>query len=421
MFREGKYITFRVLRPILIGEEITAHYGHGYCTCSPSPVHPRLLTSFSVGRKNRHCLCETCEKNGRGGYAPDYDENEPEPNSSSDSDTDSTSSSSDSDSEPPDVNVNERRTRRGVYAILQKGTEHDSDESDEDAEDSEKVAIELSVEVDAGTSASGTPQGIQSQPSPATANSTSITRSLSSLSSLSSDAPEKPGSIETRITPFRSIIATRRQKAREEAKNTKSQSATTETSSCGPQRTMTRSSSHTSERGGGREKMSTPKRTGDSKEEVRVKKEEVEPRNLRARPSATQLTDSAKVVPTKEVPRGPDGKPLPLCVTCSNVLPVISVDSKVVWGLGLESSPKKKKLKSECPRLVLHCAFLSCSHPLVSVFCDAFSDQHIAGVCAILQYMHSRGPVVYRRMAICLRSYRHRARKRLPWTTQLAV
>jgi histone-lysine N-methyltransferase SUV420H len=31
LFREGRYITFRVLRPIAIGEEITAHYGDGYC------------------------------------------------------------------------------------------------------------------------------------------------------------------------------------------------------------------------------------------------------------------------------------------------------------------------------------------------------------------------------------------------------
>lgn len=31
LFREGKYITFRVLRPIAVGEEITAHYGDGYC------------------------------------------------------------------------------------------------------------------------------------------------------------------------------------------------------------------------------------------------------------------------------------------------------------------------------------------------------------------------------------------------------
>ena len=31
LFREGRYITFRTLRPIATGEEITAHYGDGYC------------------------------------------------------------------------------------------------------------------------------------------------------------------------------------------------------------------------------------------------------------------------------------------------------------------------------------------------------------------------------------------------------
>jgi histone-lysine N-methyltransferase SUV420H len=31
LFREGRYITFRTLRPIAVGEELTAHYGDGYC------------------------------------------------------------------------------------------------------------------------------------------------------------------------------------------------------------------------------------------------------------------------------------------------------------------------------------------------------------------------------------------------------
>lgn len=86
--------------------------------------------------------------------------------------------------------------------------------------------------------------------------------------------------------------------------------------------------------------------------EVTVKKEEVEPRVLRIRPSAPSLLDSAKEAPSKkELPRGPDGKLLPTCATCSNVLPVISVDHKVVWGLGPESK-KGKKQKQDCPRLV---------------------------------------------------------------------
>jgi len=31
LFREGRYITFRTLRPIAVGDELTAHYGDGYC------------------------------------------------------------------------------------------------------------------------------------------------------------------------------------------------------------------------------------------------------------------------------------------------------------------------------------------------------------------------------------------------------
>ncbi|CAE6430484.1 unnamed protein product [Rhizoctonia solani] len=53
LFRDGKYITFRVLRPIPVGEEITASYGPDY-----------------FGKQNKHCLCATCEEAGQGGYAP---------------------------------------------------------------------------------------------------------------------------------------------------------------------------------------------------------------------------------------------------------------------------------------------------------------------------------------------------------------
>ncbi|EJD36007.1 SET domain-containing protein, partial [Auricularia subglabra TFB-10046 SS5] len=50
LFRDGRYITFRVIKPIEQGQEITAHYGNSY-----------------FGRKNKDCLCETCEKKGKGG------------------------------------------------------------------------------------------------------------------------------------------------------------------------------------------------------------------------------------------------------------------------------------------------------------------------------------------------------------------
>ncbi|KAG8734877.1 Histone-lysine N-methyltransferase set9, partial [Ceratobasidium sp. 428] len=53
LFRDGKYITFRVLRPISVGQEITASYGPDY-----------------FGKQNKHCLCATCEESKQGGYAP---------------------------------------------------------------------------------------------------------------------------------------------------------------------------------------------------------------------------------------------------------------------------------------------------------------------------------------------------------------
>lgn len=59
LFREGKYITFRVLRPIAIGDEITAHYGDGYCAYSVSTalaVLGMVLTAFFFSRSEESAL-----------------------------------------------------------------------------------------------------------------------------------------------------------------------------------------------------------------------------------------------------------------------------------------------------------------------------------------------------------------------------
>lgn len=70
-------------------------------------------------------------------------------------------------------------------------------------------------------------------------------------------------------------------------------------------------------------------------------------------------------VDTMEAPRGLDGKPLPVCVTCGSVLPVIAVDEQVVWGIwangktGKRGRPKKEKnVEVECPRYVSLLIFL---------------------------------------------------------------
>ncbi|KAJ7497406.1 hypothetical protein FB451DRAFT_1459291 [Mycena latifolia] len=407
LFREGKYITFRVLRPIAIGEEITAHYGDGY-----------------FGRKNRHCLCETCEKRGRGGYAPDHTDEDPPISSDSesdsdsdlDSDSDSNASHSDGERKKPTLNLNERRTRRGVYAVMPEGD--DSDESDNDADDGVLTCgpmdavgggeIELAAEVDRASDLTSLPPsraqsnsalsavaGPSSLPTPETPGMTSpapsaltslspamTARSSSALTSLSSadDLPSTPKSSQS--TPFRSIIFTRGQKAKESATPTAALAKQLMTPPLSedpdtPTKRLTRSASaimmsskqgSDNDKGKGKQKVSqasTPApaptplsartRKGKEKEEVDVKKEEAEPRMLRARPSAPAVIEVNKEPPPKrEIPKGPDGKPLPICSTCSNVLPVISVDSKVVWGL--EPSSKKKK-KQDCPsRCIRHFA-----------------------------------------------------------------
>ncbi|KAF8967844.1 hypothetical protein BDZ97DRAFT_472657 [Flammula alnicola] len=386
LFREGRYITFRVLRPIAIGEEITAHYGDGY-----------------FGKKNRHCLCETCEKNGRGGYSPDHQDDEPESSSDSssgsdsDSDSDSDTSSSDTDSDLPEkpiLNINERRTRRGVYAIT-KPKEGDSD-SDNDDDDDDKVPladakdipadgeIELTAEIDTGSEltslAPSMPPSDGSSPAKHSTHglmtpdrNLGLSRSSSSLTELtSSTGRSTPKSNQS--TPFRSIISTRRQRAKESQANastnkTKSNSLPKDASPSisvepSPKRlTRSISSLRLNEKKTKGKATPTPIPTprsgrlskGKDKEETNIKKEEVETRVLRARPS-TVVVEAPKEPVKPDVPRGPDGKLLPTCSTCSNVLPLIAVDSKVVWGLGVEAGKKKKNVKHDCPRCLRHFA-----------------------------------------------------------------
>ncbi|TFK44803.1 hypothetical protein BDQ12DRAFT_742260 [Crucibulum laeve] len=388
LFREGRYITFRTLRPIAIGEEITAHYGDGY-----------------FGKRNRHCLCETCEKRGRGGYAPESSDDDGEPSSDSssdsdDSDSDSDSSSTDSESDiddkpKPIINVNERRTRRGVYAVVTK--DEDSDESENEEDNKVPLAnakdipadgeIEMSADIDTSSELTSLTPSMPPSDGPALESPSRalmtpapepicLSRTPSSLTSLSSMEGPSSTPQSDQSTPFRSIISTRRQKAQDVAASSSKAPAQSEplaSTANTPSKRLTRSVSSlalsTKDNGKGKEKASAtpastpgrrgrPRKDATVKDDVNVKKEDVETRVLRMRPSTANIADATKEVGTpkeREIPRGPDGKPLPICSTCSNVLPVISVDSKVVWGLGFENS-RKKKQKMECPRCIRHFA-----------------------------------------------------------------
>lgn len=127
-------------------------------TVSPSNALLRHTSDLVglVGSKNRYCLCETCEKNGRGGYGPE--------GQASGCESDAGASDDDlSDSEPVPTavgNVNERRTRRGVYAIIQE-QDDDSDESDDEEKEGNKPlanasdVAEVDLELGGDFSASG--------------------------------------------------------------------------------------------------------------------------------------------------------------------------------------------------------------------------------------------------------------------------
>ena len=295
--------------------------------------------------------------------------------------------------------MDERRTRRGVYAVLQK-REDESDESEDEDGNNVPLAgaldipadgeIELITEVDISSEltslAPSVPPSESAHESSHTLSTLSPASRLpscsSSLTSLSSANDHLCTPKRGDSSPFRSIISTRRQKARASdagpPAGSNPQLVTPPLSEdaeigCTPSKRSLRSASSLPSSAGlsadkqrGKEKISTPlptptKGKSTGKDDITVKKEETEPRTLRARPSALNSVEPAKEQPTREIPRGPDGKPLPTCSTCWNVLPVISVDSKVVWGLGLEVSPRRKKKKQDCPRYV-SCSILSRSY-----------------------------------------------------------
>jgi [histone H4]-N-methyl-L-lysine20 N-methyltransferase len=117
--------------------------------------------------------------------------------------------------------------------------------------------------------------------------------------------------------------------------------------------------------------------------------DEPEARTLRTRllTAAATQSDLTQRPAKPAIPRGLDGKPLPICSTCSNILPVISVDSKVIWGLDLTpTKARKRKEKRECPRCVFRC------------ICEYQSQYPLrpSGVCAILRFMGCCG------LSVCL-------------------
>ncbi|KAI0062908.1 hypothetical protein BV25DRAFT_484322 [Artomyces pyxidatus] len=374
LFREGRYITFRVIKPIAIGEEVTAHYGDGY-----------------FGRGNRDCLCETCERRGVGGYGPRPTE--------PDDVSDGTSSDVEVDAEEestPEVNVNERRTRRGVYAVIAESDDSSENQDQDEADDAlepieQEGAIKLEAEVEPEASSdltslassrsslvNGLPVNGIMTPEPDRRNS-----ALSDWSS--SITPQPAGAARRRPTPlrFESVISTRAQKARAAQQQLVTPPLSDDTASLAESASapahMTRASARLDKGKGkekgsisasmepevvsrvlrGRQSLRASAQVEDVKSRSRAKGKEKEKEKEEEETAKSKLKAKAKA---KDLDPS-----VPHCVTCTNILPIISLDQEIVWGdfdnVAGGSGKGKKKDMQECPRCLRHFAIYGQSWP----------------------------------------------------------
>jgi len=269
----------------------------------------------------------------------------------SEQDADASDDDDAEESTAPVADVNERRTRRGVYAIVQEqDSDSDAESDDEEQEGNKPLAnapdapgddeVDLELGGEASHSLAVSSSSHHSVPTDVTVSTLDPDVNPSRMSSVTADGS---ASSNKGKASAKSIVSTRKRKMTQELSSKHST----------PVPHASHNQSSRLRRQSLRDSVSvTPSRSkGKETERVQVK-EESEARVLRARPSVVADKSESAGPPKREIPRGADGKPLPTCMTCSNVLPVISVDSKVVWGLHLDSPRrgKKSKQRQECPR-----------------------------------------------------------------------
>ncbi len=355
-----------------------------------------MTTFCAVGRNNRHCLCQTCEINQRGGYAPHDDDDDEVSDSGSAPDE----SSSDNDGEPnfpadlddlptqsASVNVNERRTRRGVYAVLPNEEDASDTDVDPDATSELTSALRSSPSApdhagpskrtgiltpetdtlpDESCSASAVATPRKTTPAFMISTRSRKARATSDVESVSASIGVDKGKDKARAASSRSVSAVRQ---------LETPPLTSDNGSIADGPTL-RSSYRLRARGdatSAASRLTTPMQdlkgkapasartsTADASDLKGKAKDdpELEGRLLRRRPIVPTLADAPDAFAKKpqDGPRGVDGKLLPTCMTCKNVLPVISVDDKVVWNGLPEKTGKRgrprKQIEQECPRCV---------------------------------------------------------------------
>lgn len=306
------------------------------------------------------------------------------------------------DGDEPAVNVNERRTRRGVYAVLKESDGEPTEDTEAEPESTtlggeDPCAIDLALEVEA----------TETEPDVMSIGPNSLPPSRSSLippltigglatpepdsasaalgSALSRHRSIKPGELSASGTPapsvarsatpvFEPIITTRLQKKARELQQKQQQlvtpplsedTASVAGSASAPAR-FTRSASRgdgkavaTGEvdrvlrgrpalRSGSVGSLPVSASKSTSKQKAKAAEDETRDKDKgKGKASARDETDIGK--------KGKTSDPsVPTCVTCLSVLPIISLDRTIVYGDFDNTSRKGKKEKRECPRCVHH-------------------------------------------------------------------
>lgn len=259
------------------------------------------------------------------------------------------------DGSKAEVNVNERRTRRGVYAVLQE-TDDDDSEEDEDQDVNEATTMELEAET-------GTPSEPASMPKPPSSHSVAV-NGLMTPGPESLPSPDAPSSSTTNeqrtsarssVVPFEPVISTRAQKARAAsmASNpplitpplSEEPASNGEGSSRSGSRTRsTRASTLRNARSQSNSRPSTPAQPPLNVKGKGKAAPEPETRNLRGRPPHASAPPPEPKKPKKHDPKKP------ICDVCGKLCPLIIMGGSIIWG-DFEGTSKKPK-KIECPRYV---------------------------------------------------------------------
>jgi histone-lysine N-methyltransferase SUV420H len=306
------------------------------------------------------------------------------------------------DGDEPAVNVNERRTRRGVYAVLKESDTESAEDTEVEPESTTAgretpCPIDLALEVEATeTEPNATSMGPNSLPPsrsslvPPVPLRCLATPEPDSTSAASGSAPSRHRSIkpdepsasaspapsEARsATPvFEPIITTRLQKKARELQQRQQQQQlvtpplTEDTASLAEGASAPAHSTRSASRGKGKGvATSEPDRVLRGRPALRggsvgalsaSTSTSVAKQKTKAAEEGTRNKDKGKgKVPAQEdADTGKTGKSVdpdvPTCVTCLNVLPIISLDHTIVYGDFDNTTRKGKKEKRECPRCV---------------------------------------------------------------------